>query len=116
MADNFAGAEERLVKRVISRFRCSHCNRQHSAGNVSVMGKYDEVWIIGVSCDGCKRPGMFVVSLRKDSSVDAVSDLTDQERDRFLAASKVGADDVDGIRAFLHDFKGDFTTIFGPSE
>lgn len=107
------GAEERLVKRVIARFRCSHCNRQHAAENVNVMGKYDDVWIIGVDCDECRRPGMFVVSLRKDSSLEGVTDLTDEEQERFLAATSVESSDVEGIRSFLADFRGDFSRLFG---
>jgi len=76
-------AEERLVKRVIARFRCEHCNRQHTLENVNVMGKYEAVWVVGVACDGCQRPGMFVVSMRKDSSFERVTDLT-EERDRYV--------------------------------
>ncbi len=106
-------AEERLVKRVIARFRCSHCNRQHCFENVNVMAKYDTVWIIGVDCDDCHRAGMFVVSLRKDSSLERVTDLTEQEQERFLEATSVGPEDVDGIRTFLRDFKGNFSGIFG---
>ncbi|MBV9120556.1 MAG: hypothetical protein JOZ39_07590 [Chloroflexi bacterium] len=114
MADTASNTpEERLVKRVIARFRCSHCNRQHLAQNVNVMGKYDAVWIVGVDCDQCHRAGMFVVSLRKDSSFERVTDLTDEEQERFLARASVDAGDVEGIRAFLQDFKGDFSQLFG---
>jgi len=105
-------AEDRLVKRVIARFRCAYCHRQHNAGNVAVMGKYEAVWIVGVDCDQCHKPGMFVVSLRKDSSLEQVTDLTEEEQERFLAKASVGADDVEGIRAFLSDFKGDFSQLF----
>jgi hypothetical protein len=106
-------AEERLVKRVIARFRCEHCNRQHAIENVSVMGKYDAVWVVGVACDGCQRPGMFVVSMRKDSSFDRVTDLTDEEQERFLVTESVDVEDVEGIKSFLRDFKGNFSAIFG---
>ena len=112
MADSSA-AEERLLRRVIARFRCEHCHRQHAVENVNVMGKYDEVWIVGVDCDGCQRPGMFVVSMRKDSSFEQVSDLTEEEQERFLAARSVDSEDVDAIRDFLKDFKGDFDAMFG---
>ena len=112
MADSSSPAEERLVKRVIARFRCSHCNRQHSTDNVSVMDRYDAVWIIGVDCDECHRPSMFVVSLRKDSSLDRVTDLTDGEENKFLSARSIDDRDVEGIRTFLQDFKGDFGSLF----
>jgi hypothetical protein len=108
-----SAAEERLVKRVIARFRCEHCNRQHVLENVSVMGKYDAVWVVGVACDGCQQPGMFVVSMRRDSTYEQVSDLTEEEQDRFVVADSVGADDVEGIKSFLRDFKGNFSAIFG---
>jgi hypothetical protein len=106
-------AEERLIRRVIARFRCEHCHRQHAVENVSVMGKYEDVWVVGVDCDGCQRPGMFVVSMRTDSSLDAVTDLTDEEQERFLVAKSVDAGDVDSIRDFLAGFKGGFSDIFG---
>jgi len=77
------------------------------------MGKYESVWVVGVDCDGCQRPGMFVVSMRKDSSLDAVTDLTDDEQERFLLARSVDARDVDSIRDFLKDFKGGFSDMFG---
>ena len=105
-------AEDRLVKRVIARFRCAYCHRQHNAANVAVMGKYEAVWIIGVDCEECHRPGMFVVSLRKDSSLEQVTDLTEDEQERFLAKASVDASDVEGIRAFLSEFKGDFSQLF----
>jgi len=114
--DSLPTAEERLVRRVIARFRCSHCHRQHSPENVNVMGCYDAVWIIGVDCDGCQQPGMFVVSMRKDSSFERVTDLTDEEQERFLRAKSVDAKDVEGIRSFLDGFKGDFSAIFGDAD
>ena len=115
MADSLT-AEERLLKRVISRFRCEHCNRQHAAENVNVVGKYDAVWVVAVDCDGCRQPGMFVVSIRKDSSLDRVTDLTDAEQERFLVAKSVETSDVEGIRSFLEGFKGNFSDLFGPDE
>src|SRR5581483_4495859 len=104
MADNPTAAEERLLRRVIARFRCEHCHRQHAVDNVNVMGKYDAVWIVAVECDGCHQPGMFVVSMRKDSSFERVSDLTDEEQERFLRAKSVDAQDVEAIRDFLDGF------------
>ena len=112
MADSLETAEERLVKRVIARFRCAHCNRQHAFENVNVMGRYDAVLVVGVDCDQCHQPGMFVVSLRKDSSLEQVTDLTEQEQERFLAHASVNAGDVEGIRAFLKDFRGDVSQLF----
>jgi hypothetical protein len=113
MSESSSPPEERLVKRVIARFRCAYCHRQHSPDNVSVMGTYDDhVWVIGVDCDGCQRPGMFIVTVRKDSSLEQVTDLTEDEQDRFLTAQLVDTDDVEGIRSFLKDFKGDFSGIF----
>jgi hypothetical protein len=114
MADSTA-PEEHLLKRVIARFRCSRCHRQHAAENVSVMGKYDAVWIVGVNCDGCEQAGMFVVSIRRDSSYERVTDLTEEEQDRFLEARSVDTSDVHSIRDFLRDFRGKFSDIFGPA-
>ncbi len=111
MADRYQ-FEERLLRRVIARFRCEHCHRQHVVDNVNIMGRYDSVWIVGVDCDGCQRPGMFVVTMRKDSSLEQVTDLTEEEQERFLAATSVDVSDVDGIRAFLKDFKGSFEDLF----
>jgi len=109
-------AEERLVRRVIARFRCAYCHRQHSTENVSVMGRYDSVWIVGVDCDGCRHAGMFVVSMRRDSFYERITDLTEEEQDRFLMAKSIEPGDVDSIRHFLEDFKGDFSAIFGDAE
>lgn len=106
-------AEERLVRRVIARFRCSHCNRQHAVDNVDIMGKYDSVWVIGVECEGCDVPGMYIVSLRPDSSFEIASDLTEEERARFAAASKVAPEDVSAMRSFLDGFQGDVSRLLG---
>src|SRR5436190_22817217 len=107
------GAEEALIKRIISRFRCSGCNRHHLPSQVGVMGSYDDVWVIGVDCDICEQPGMYIVCLNKDSSLDLVTDLTEREEARFLRSPTVKADDVDSIREFLASFDGDFSGIFG---
>jgi len=106
-------AEERLIKRVIARFRCSHCNRQHVVENVDIMEKYDDAWVVGVACEGCEQPGMYIVSLRKDSSVDVVTDLTEEEMARFEASQKVAAEDVSAMKSFLDEFDGDFSQMFG---
>jgi len=115
MADSYA-PEERLLKRVIARLRCSSCHRQHAAKNVSVMGKYDAVWIVGVDCDGCQQAGMFVVSMRKDSSLERVSDLTEEEQEKFLVARSVDDGDVESVRDFLKDFKGNFSSMLGQAD
>lgn len=113
---NSPTAEERLLKRVIARFRCEHCHRQHAADNVSIMGKYDAVWIVGVDCDGCGRAGMFVVSMRKDSSYERVTDLTEDEQERFIHALPVDVTEVEEMRRFLAGFKGNFDELFGEGE
>ena len=104
--------EEALIRRIISRFRCEGCNRHHLPSRVGVMGSYDDVWVVGVDCDYCAQPGMYIVSLRKDSSLDIVTDLTEDEQERFLTTSTIKADDVESIRSFLAGFDGDFSGIF----
>ncbi|MDE3075622.1 MAG: hypothetical protein KGJ86_09340 [Chloroflexota bacterium] len=105
-------AEERLIRRVIARFRCSHCRRPHALGKVGIMGKYEDIWIVGVDCE-CAVPDLYAVSMHRDSSMERPSDLTDQERERFEAAARVGEADVEDIRAFLRSFDGDFSRMFG---
>lgn len=112
VAERSTGPEERLVKRVVARLRCASCRRQHAAENVDIMGCYGEVWIVGVNCPRCDRPGMFVVSVRKDSSLERVTDLTEDEQARFVGAASVEESDVEGMRHFLAEFGGDFNTIF----
>ena len=109
-------AEEQLIRRVVARFRCPQCNRQRSATNVSIMGKYEAVWIVGADCEGCRQPDMFIVSMRRDSWYEQVTDLTEDELEKFLAARRVESTDVDGMRDFLQGFRGNFDSIFAPPD
>lgn len=76
------------------------------------MGQYDDLCVVGVDCEQCHQAGMFLVSMRPDSSHQQITDLSDAEELRFLPAPSIDAQDVEAISSFLQEFKGDVSQLF----
>ncbi|HUZ77879.1 MAG TPA: hypothetical protein VMV93_09900 [Chloroflexota bacterium] len=104
-------AQDRLVKRAISRFRCAHCHCPHLYDKVGIMARYDDVWVVGVECTDCSVPGVYVVAMHEPA--EPPTDLTAAELARG-GRTRVRPGDVQAMRAFLREFDGDFSRLFNP--
>lgn len=106
--------DERAVKEMVvaSVGSCAACGRPFDAESVTVLGHEDNLWFLMIVCRGCSSHGL-VAALLKESALQAKSDLTDDEVDRFRHTDCVTADDVLEMHEFLKDFNGDFVGLFG---
>jgi len=120
-------AQERLIRRLFTRHECSHCQRAYREGNVLVLARRSEVWMVMVSCDACGRKGIFVVSFPASSrserrrallEAEALGEgtlteavLADEPAERS-AAPPVTLDDVLDMHVFLKRFDGNFAALF----
>jgi hypothetical protein len=113
MAD-FPTGQERLLRQLISQFRCTVCRRGFEREHVRVTARRDHVLILSVRCVRCRNQQVFWATLKDDGEQSVLCDLTADEEEKFAEMAPVGADDVLDIHEFLRDFNGDFRGLFGP--
>lgn len=112
MAD-FSAGQERLLKQLVSTFRCSVCRHGFERDHVRVTARQEHLWIVSVRCGRCRNQQVFWVALKEDGEETVPRDLTDAEEERFSEMGPVGSDDVLDIHEFLQAFGGDFRSLFG---
>lgn len=106
--------EERLLKEMVSRFRCHVCRRAFEREQVRVAARQDQIWFVSVRCGYCRKQQLFCLAL-SDSALEEAGDLSAAEEERFAAMSPVSSDDVLDIHEFLVEFNGNFRTLFSRS-
>ncbi|MDQ2743723.1 MAG: hypothetical protein M3Z66_15715 [Chloroflexota bacterium] len=111
MAD-FPTGQERLLKKLISTYRCSVCRRGFEQDHVRITSRQEQLWIVSVRCGRCRNQQVFWVALKEDGEQAVLRDLSEAEEERFAEMAPVGADDVLDIHEFLRDFNGDFRALF----
>ncbi len=111
MAD-FSAGQERLLKQLISTFRCSVCRHGFERDHVRVTARQEHLWIVSVRCGRCRNQQVFWVALKEDGEETIPRDVTDAEDEKFAAMPPVGSDDVLDVHEFLESFDGDFRRLF----
>ncbi len=113
--------------------RCAVCHSPYEEDDINVVSSKRDVWMMVVECDVCHARN-FVAAVLKDGDPDqakvALQKMSDEARVgdpafefddsataiREPAAPPVAAGDVADMHAFLNDFDGDFTKLFGSSD
>jgi hypothetical protein len=111
MADYPAG-QERLLKQLISSFRCNVCRRTYERAQVRVAARHEQLWIVSVRCNRCRNQQIFWLALKEQSEDALPRDVTDEEEERFAALGPVSSDDLLDVHEFLRNFNGDFQKLF----
>lgn len=107
----FGAGQERVLKQLISTFRCQVCRRSFDGEHVRVTARHEEIWIVSVRCGLCRNQQRFCVTLRGNESATP-RDTSEAEEERFAALEPVGADDLLDMHVFLRGFDGDFKGLF----
>ncbi len=125
--------EGHIKKLVVRRLdRCRVCHRHYQAGDVNVISRQDEMWMMSVECPDCHArnfvaavlnegdPAQAEVALRRltelnerlqpIASIERVEDAAELER--FEPSALVDAADVVDMHEFLEEFDGDFVAMF----
>lgn len=108
----FSGGQERLLKQLISTFRCHVCRRTFEQDHVRIAARQEKVWIVSVRCSRCRNQQMFCVVPKEDESVAPFRDLTSDEEQEFGSLPALSSDDVLDMHEFLSEFNGDFKGLF----
>lgn len=103
--------DENLVRRLISSIKCSVCGQGYERSNVKVIGHDDDVWFVSAYCPACGSHSLVAAVISEESTSESVTDLTEEEFDRFSEVDEVTADDVLDIHALLKEFDGDLATL-----
>lgn len=111
MAD-FPASQERLLKQLVSRFRCSVCRNAFARDHVRVAARHDQLWIVSVRCGRCRHQQVFWIAMKAETVPTILGDLTTDEEEHFSALGPVTGDDVLDVHEFLSDFDGDFQKLF----
>jgi|SRR5579859_4187409 len=124
-------AQERLIRRLFTTQQCSHCHCAYEEGNVTVLARRSEVWMVMVRCAACGRKGIFVVSFPGSSRSERRKAILEAEAlgegaltEAVLADESplaeadvqqdkpVTVDDVVDMHLFLKRFDGNFAALF----
>lgn len=116
--NEFSPDQERLLKQVVSSFRCSVCRRSFEREHVRVTARHEQLWIVSVRCRVCRNQQVFWVALKGDESgVDSVlRDMNRAEEEYFAELAPVSGDDVLDMYEFLREFDGDFKALFAHTQ
>ncbi|MGH2444289.1 MAG: hypothetical protein ACRDFX_14125 [Chloroflexota bacterium] len=105
-------AQERLVKQLVSTFRCHVCRRGYEREHVRVTARDELLWIVSVRCAQCRNQQVFWIALKDAEAGNDARDTSESEDLRFEGLGPVQGDDVLDMHAFLQAFNGDFNALF----
>jgi|SRR5579859_2894866 len=110
----FPTGQERLLKQIISGYRCQVCRRRgFDEDQVRFAAQHDQVWLVTARCGYCRHRQRFWVMPSEDGDDRLLRDLTADEEERFAEMDPVTGDDVLDMHLFLGEFDGDFRRLFG---
>lgn len=111
MAD-FPAGQERLLKQLISSFRCHVCRQGYDRDHVRLAARQEQLWIVSVRCSLCRNQQVFWVALKDNGDESILRDVSQAEDEAFAVREPVSADEVLDMHEFLRDFNGDFQRLF----
>lgn len=104
--------EDKFIKKILATMKCAMCGHHYSAGNINILGHKEDLWFLSVFCPSCKSQGLVAAVVKEGSrSPEVVTELTPEELKRL--STPLTSDDVIDMHAFLRDFDGDFSSLFG---
>jgi|SRR5579872_4067459 len=108
----FSAGQERLLKKLVSSFRCPVCRCGFDDKQVRVAARHEELWIVSVRCGRCRNQQVFWVALKPDNTETILRDVSDAEEEIFATMEPVTGDDVLDMHEFLRRFDGNFKQLF----
>ncbi|HEX6506891.1 MAG TPA: hypothetical protein VF221_04590 [Chloroflexota bacterium] len=108
----FPAGQERLLKQLISTYRCHVCRRTFERDHVRLAARHEQLWIVSVRCTLCRNQQVFWIALKHDEGESILRDVTRPEDDQVATAPPVTSDDVLDMHEFLREFNGDFERLF----
>lgn len=97
-----------MLLRVIEE--CSGCHNPYELADVEVISRNGDMWFFSLTCSHCQSRAMVAAAISEewDREVMSAHTLPSRELQR-----PVTMEDVEGMRAFLNGFDGNFKRLFG---
>lgn len=105
-----------VIKHLISNIRCAVCSQRYEPKDVQILGRQDDLWIMGVTCAHCQTQGMIFAVVREGQLPEVITEMTPEELARIPELSPIDADHVLDMYRLLRNFNGDFYDLLGKNE
>jgi hypothetical protein len=103
---------EAFLRKLFSKVSCGVCGQKYDAANIRILDEEDGLWVLSVHCSSCGTQGLIAAVVQEGNITDVITDLTEDEYERFKKYGAVGMDDVLEMHSFLKEFDGDFSSLF----
>ncbi len=103
--------DEKFIKKLLSTMKCGMCGNHYSSGNLNILGHKEDLWFLSVFCPSCKSQGLVAAVVREGKAAEALTELTQEEQKKL--STPLSSDDLIDMHAFLTDFNGNFSSLFG---
>ena len=104
--------DEGIIKNLMTSIECSSCGHSYEIDNIEVLGNYEDLWFLKISCSVCQTQYLVAAVITEEKVPEIVTDLTKAELDKFMSVGKLTADEVLDMYSFLKGFDGDFSRLF----
>lgn len=104
--------EENFIRKLISSIKCGSCGQHYEESRMDIVERNDELWFIKVVCSSCHVGCMVAAIIREDKQPKLITDLTEDEIEKFKDMSDIGEDDLLAMHDFLKNFDGDLSDMF----
>lgn len=112
------GGKPDFISFLVAHVRCAVCGEGYRAEDVRILGRQDELWVVAVSCAGCRTESIVFALVRGGEAADqgAISELTAEERERFQSLPEIGLREVLALHKLLEGFQGDMKDLVGEGD
>ena len=93
--------EESMVKRLIASIKCGVCGQRYAVNSVGILGHCENLWYLKAHCSACHTQSLVAIVIKEDGLPEPVTDLTEEELDKFGDTGVLTADDVLDAHNFL---------------
>jgi len=125
-------SEGHIKKMVVRRLdRCRVCHRTYQAGDVNVISRQDEMWMMSVECLDCHArnfvaavlnegdPAQAEIALRRltelNEQLQPIASIEDLDPEPETL-DPISSSEVVDMHEFLEEFDGDFVAMFRGSK
>jgi len=102
---------EAFLKRLFSMIKCDSCGQNYEIADIDTLGHEGDIWLFSVLCGFCQTKGLIAILAGEGDAVEAATDLTEAEHEKFTQGVSVKVDDVLDMHNFLKGYYGDFAGI-----
>ena len=103
--------DDKFIKKILASMKCGMCGNHYASGNVNILGHKEDLYFLSVFCPSCKSQGLVAAVVKEGKAPEVLTELTTEEMKKLSAP--LSSDDLIDMHAFLSDFDGDFSSLFG---